>query len=91
MGVVHRQRSATGVQQLTSHTEVNQENTTTFEPDNQILPAAIEGCDPLARELGGCLDRVERPGKARVGDLDALQAPADELRLEVRANRLDLG
>jgi hypothetical protein len=70
---------------------VNQENTTAFEPDNQILSAAFEGSDLLSHELGGDFGGVERPCEAGVGDLDVGEAAADELRLEPGTNSLDLG
>ena len=78
-------------QQLSSHSEVNQENATAFEPNNQILAAAIHGSDPLPLELGGHSGGVFGPGEAWVGDLDVLEAATDELGLEPRPDGLDLG
>jgi hypothetical protein len=69
---------------------VNQEHPTRFEPNNQILAPALECGDALAFELGRDLARVTRPGQARVRDLDPVEGPADEVRLEADANRLDL-
>jgi hypothetical protein len=75
---------------LTRHPEVNQENTTAFEPKNQILAAAVDRCDPLSLELGGHSGGVERPGEARVVDLDAGKTAAHELRLQPSPDGLDL-
>jgi hypothetical protein len=69
---------------------VNQENSTRFEPDNQILAPALECGDSLAFELGRDLARIAWPGQAGVRDLDAVEGPADEVRLEADADRLDL-
>ena len=79
------------VQQVSRHPEVNQESATSFEPNNQILAAAMERCDPLSLELGGHSGGVERPGETRIEDLDALEPAAQELRLEPQTDRLDLG
>ena len=77
------------MKQLPSHPEVNQENTTAFEPNNQILAASIECRDHLSLELGGYSGGIRWPGEALVEDLDALQAATYELRLEARADGLD--
>jgi hypothetical protein len=79
------------VQKLTRHAEVNQKNATAFEPDNYILAAAIERGDPLSHELCCDLGRIVGPRQAGVGDLDVDEAAADELRLKLRADGLDLG
>ena len=79
------------MEQLSSHPEVNQENPTAFEPNNQILAAAVECRDPLSLELGGHPGGVEGPGEARVLDLDALEAAPDKLRLQLSPDGLDLG
>jgi hypothetical protein len=79
------------VQQVSRHPEVDQENATGFEPNNQIFAAAIDGNDPLSLELGGHSGGIEGAGEAPVEDLDALESPAQELRLEPRAHGLDLG
>jgi hypothetical protein len=47
--------------------------------------------DTLADETAGDHARVEGPRQSRVGDLDALEAPAPEQGLETRADGLDLG
>ena len=78
-------------QQASSHPEVNQENPTRFEPNNQILSAALERLDRLPYELGGDLTRVVGTGQARVCDLDLLEGAADEVGLETDSDRLDLG
>src|SRR6266536_1154761 len=90
MGVDGRRWLPIHVQQLSRHAEVNQENATAFEPNNQILAAAIERGDPLSLELGGHSGGVEGPGEAWVRDLDALQAPSDEFGLELCPDSLDL-
>ena len=91
MGILIRQRVAVRVKQLTSHPEVNQENTTTFESKNQILAAAVERRDQLSLELGGHSGGVEGPGEAWIADVDALETAPDELRLQPSPDRLDLG
>jgi hypothetical protein len=88
---IRLQLSARRMQDVSRHPEVNQENTLTLEPNNQILAAPIDGCDTLAHELGRHLDRVLGPRQPRVVDLDVVEAPADEHRLESTADRLDLG
>ncbi len=70
---------------------MNQKNATAFEPDNYILAASIESIDPLAHELGRDLDWIVGPRQAGIGDLHVDQAAADELRLQVRSDGLDLG
>ena len=70
---------------------MNQENATAFKPDNQILAAAIERCDPLPLELSGHSGGVERASEARVEDLDALEASTDELRCQPRPDGLHFG
>ena len=79
------------VPQAPRHPEVNQENATAFEPDNQILAAAIERGDPLALELGGHSGGIGGPGEAWVEDPDVLETAADELGLESCPDGLDLG
>jgi hypothetical protein len=79
------------VLQATRHPEVNQENEPRFEPNNQILATALEGCDALAGQLGGYRLGLERAGEACVVDLDLVEPAADEQRLQARANCLDLG
>jgi hypothetical protein len=69
---------------------VNQENTTRLEPNNQILATALQGGDAFAFELGRDCERFERADEPRVGDLDALEGAADDVRLECEPDRLDL-
>jgi hypothetical protein len=70
---------------------VHQQNETAIEPDNQIFAAPIDRADAFAFELRSHLSRLERPGQPGVRDLDPLEGPSDEVRLEAQANRLDLG
>ena len=79
------------MQKVPRHSEVDQENATGFEPKNQILAAAIKCGDPLSLKLGGHSGGVERAGKARIEDLDALQTAPDEQRLQACADGLYLG
>src|SRR6266581_4903065 len=85
------QRAALGVAQASRHPEVNQESATRLEPNNQILASALHRADAFALELGGDRLGLERPDEARVVDLDAIQRPPDEARLELETDRLDLG
>src|SRR2546422_6114415 len=79
------------VQERPRHPEVNQENTPALEPNNQILAATLERRDLLAGELGRHLGRILWARQARVGDVDVLEATADEYRRETASDRLDLG
>src|SRR5206468_5903314 len=88
---IFAERFARGVPQASRHPEVDQENATGFESDNQILAAALQRSDPLALELRGDRERLERPDEPRVVDLDALERAADDVRLECETDRLDLG
>ena len=90
MGVVLQRGSRGAVQHVPSHPEVNQESATSLEPDNEILAAAIDRHDPLALQLSRDLDGVERARQARVGDVDALEAPPDQAGLESATDGLDL-
>jgi hypothetical protein len=69
---------------------VDQENATALEPHNQILAATFDRCDTLAFELGRHLGRLVRTNEARIVDGHSLEAPADERRLELPADALDL-
>jgi hypothetical protein len=69
---------------------VNQESPTRLEPDNQILAAAIDGCDAFALQLGCDLDTVEWTRQPRIEDLDTLEDAADEHRLEPATDGFDL-
>jgi hypothetical protein len=79
------------VSQTSRHPEVNQQSPPSFESDNQILAAAFERRYSLAFELGGDSHWLERAHEPRVVDLDAVEPPADEMRLELASSRLDLG
>ena len=85
------QRSLRRVQQTPRHPEVNQQSPPRFEPNNQILAAAFERCNSFAFELGGDSVWLEGPHESRIADLDAVEPPADQVRLELLPDRLDLG
>ena|SRR5438874_1423889 len=91
MNVFGRRRTAVRVQQLASHPEVDQENTTALESNKQILAATIERCDPLSLELRGHSGGFFGPGETRVEDLYVFEAPTHEPGLEPCTNGLDLG
>src|ERR671910_2996659 len=84
-------RSVTLVSHRPRHAEVDQEDTTRFEPDNQILAASLDGRDGLSLELRCDLAWLDGPRHARIEDLDTVEPPADEDGLEANSNRLDLG
>src|SRR2546423_11887862 len=84
------QCAARSMAQASRHAEVNQESPTRLEPDNQILAPAFDGADPLALQLGGHGLRLERPHETRVLDLDPVEPPPDQVRLELETDRLDL-
>jgi hypothetical protein len=90
VSVVHRKRFAVRVQELTRHAEVNQESAPTFEPNNQILAAPVKRLYPLSLQFGCYSSGIERSGEPRVEDRHAFEPPADEERLEARADCLDL-
>src|SRR6185437_3336556 len=71
------------------HSEVDQESPAGLEPDDQILPSALERRHSLSLELDGHLDRLERTHQARVVDLDFGERAADQMRLELDPDRLD--
>src|SRR6266571_1160613 len=83
--------SARRVLKAPRHPEVNQENPTALESNNQILATAFQRVDALAYELGSHLGGLFRPRQPRIEDLDVLEPAADEHRLELASNRLDLG
>jgi hypothetical protein len=70
---------------------VNQERTTGFESNNQILAATVDCLDTLTGQLGGDPERVVRAREARVEDLDVVEAATLEHRLEPATDGLDLG
>src|ERR671925_1756178 len=53
--------------------------------------APINARDDPAFELRGNLERLDRPRAPGIADLDQLEPPPDEHRLELSPNRLDLG
>jgi hypothetical protein len=69
---------------------VNQESPSRLEPNNQILATAFQRRHSFALELGRDGAWLERPHEPRIADLDAVEPPADELRLELLPDRLDL-
>ena len=78
------------VLQAPRHPEVNQENPSSFETNNQILPAPLECLDRLPFELGRDLPWLVWARQTRVCDLDSLEGASDEHRLEPGSDRLDL-
>jgi hypothetical protein len=88
---VVRQLPPRRVAQTSRHPEVNQKSSARFEPDDQVLAAAFERRHSFPLELGGDGVRLEGPHEPRIADLDAVEAPADEVRLELKTDRLDLG
>ena len=84
-------RSVALVSHRPRHPEVNQEHTSGFEPNNQILAASLDGRDGLSLELRRDLAWLDGPRHARIEDLDTVEPPAGEDWLEASANRLDLG
>jgi hypothetical protein len=85
------QRSSVRVPKASRHPEVNQQGAPRLEPNDQILAATLERSHLLAFELGGDSDGLERTHEARIVDLDAVEPPADEVRLELLPDRLYLG
>jgi hypothetical protein len=77
--------------QAPRHPEVNQQSTPRLEPNNQVLAPALERGYPLSLELGGDGVWLERAHKPWIGNLDAVEASADEVRLQLKPDRLDLG
>jgi len=79
------------VRKRSSHSEVNQENQTTLEPNNQILAAPVYRRDALAREFRSHLCGIDGARQPRVEDLDIFERTADQPGLEARPHRLDFG
>ena len=90
MGIVG-QRPSGRVTKAPRHSEVNQESSTGLEPKNQILAPSLERLHPLALELGADGDRLERAHETGVVDLDALEPPTDDVRLERATDRFHFG
>jgi len=85
------QRSSRRMPKASRHPQVNQQSASGLEPNDQILAATLERSHLLAFELGGDSDGLERTHEARIVDLDAVEPPPDEVRLELSSSRLDLG
>ena len=79
------------VAEAPGHPQVDQQDAVGLEADDQVLAAPLDRGDALSLELGGDLVGVVGPHEPGVADLDALEAPAGEHRLEPPADRLDLG
>ena len=73
------------------HPEVDQERTTGFESNEQILAAALDRADALADELARDDLGVERPHEPWIEDRHALDRAALEHRGDAAADGLDLG
>ena len=73
------------------HPEVNEQSPPSFESNNQILATAFERRHSLSFEFRGDGVRLEGAHESGVVDLDAVEPPADEMRLELSSSRLDLG
>ena len=78
------------VQQIPCHPEVDQENAAALEADDEILATPLERSDPFPCELGRHRVGLVRTDETRVVHGDAIEAAADERRLELPANALDL-
>jgi len=85
------QLSLRRVPKTPSHPEVNQQSSPRLETDNQILAAAVERRHSLAFELSGNGSGLERAHEPRIVDVDAVEPPADQVRLELESGRLDFG
>ena len=68
---------------------MDQESATGFEPNNQILAAAVERLDALAFQLARDLARVGGPGQPGVRDGYPFEAATLDERREPTAHRLD--
>ena len=73
------------------HPEVNQEDETTFEPDNYIFAAAFDPRDTLALQLSRHQPGVDRARQPLVEDFDRSECSAGEDRLQLRSDGLYLG
>ena len=83
-------RSVAVVPQRSRHTEVNQERPSSSKPNNQVLAPPLDGRNDLTLELSRDLVGIEGARQPSVGDLDPVEPPPHERRLEARADRLDL-
>jgi hypothetical protein len=78
------------VPQTPRHPEVNEQSPPRFEPNNQILAAPFERRNSFAFELGGDGVWLEGPHESRIADLDAVEPPPDQVRLQLLPDRLYL-
>jgi hypothetical protein len=69
---------------------VAQENAAALESNDEILTAPSERSDAFPLELGRHRVGLVRTDETRVVDGDSLEATADERRLELPADALDL-
>ena len=72
------------------HPEVDESAEAALEPQQQVLPAPLDGDDAIALELLRDLEQVVGPREPRIEDLDARERAPVEPRRELRADRLDL-
>jgi hypothetical protein len=84
------ERITCAVQQIPCHPEVDQENASALESNDEILAPPTERSDLFPFELGRHRVGLVRTDETRVVDGDAIEATADERRLELPANALDL-
>jgi hypothetical protein len=69
---------------------VDQENAAALEADDEILAAPVDRSDAFPLELGRHRLGLVRADETRVVDGDSIETTADERRLELPANALDL-
>ncbi len=84
------ERAACAVQEIPCHPEVDQEHAIALEANDEILAPPLESRDAFPFELGGHRVGLVRTDETRVVDGDVIEATADEGRLELPANALDL-
>ena len=77
--------------QASRHPQVDEEHATRFEPDDQVLAAALDAVDALADELAGDDRRCEGAHETRIVDRCVNDPRAFEHRRDAGANGLDLG
>ena len=85
------QRSGSTVPQASRHPEVDQENTTRFEPNNQILAATVDRLDAFVDQFGGDELRRERSNESGIADSRSRDSSALEHGRDPRTNGLYLG
>jgi hypothetical protein len=69
---------------------VDQENAAALEANDEILATSLDRSDALPFELGRHRLGLVRTDETRVVNGDLIEATADERRLELPANALDL-